>query len=86
MTLNERLPGHPPSLSQEMLTPSAVLTQAKQLVEKGSKNQWGMLTDFTGKAVLSAETRPRWRRDFAEARAVNLKGRPWKAPSPGDES
>lgn len=32
VTLNERLPGRPPSLTQEMLTPSAVLAQAKQLV------------------------------------------------------
>lgn len=34
MTLNERLLGHPPSLPQEMLSPSAALAQAKRSVTK----------------------------------------------------
>jgi hypothetical protein len=32
VTRNERLPCHPPSLSRGMLSPSAALAQAKQLV------------------------------------------------------
>lgn len=54
MTLNERLFDHPPSLSKEMLSPSAVLSQAKQLVLKGKQESVGNVDRVQGKKLFSA--------------------------------
>lgn len=75
MTLNERLSDHPPSLSLEMLSPSAVLSQAKQLVLKG-KQAVGNVDRVQGKKLFSA-LRLRERQDFTGAGAVNQRERHW---------